>query len=161
MSGWGARLKKVEQLAQSFHQNPLASPYKPRLWPCQPSSVWRFFPRQNPAISFAQRCKEVVQRRPRQSVPQIFKSQFVRGQNADISFSFDRLSMFLHLKKNSRLRVKGSTWSPPILSCGITTGKYYPYKDTKVSFYGHVRYWMFIFLFCFYYYSSSGRTQSH
>lgn len=60
MSEWGARLKKVEQLAQSFHQNPLASPYKPRLWPCQPSSVWRFFPRQNPAISFAQSCKEAV-----------------------------------------------------------------------------------------------------
>lgn len=59
MSKWGARLKKVEQLAQSFHQKPLASPYKPRLLPCQPSSVWRFFPRQNLAFSFAQSCKEV------------------------------------------------------------------------------------------------------
>ncbi|MEQ2177356.1 hypothetical protein GOODEAATRI_002653, partial [Goodea atripinnis] len=59
MSRWGERLKKVEQLAQSFQQNPLTTPYKPRLWPCQPSSVWRLFPRQSLAISFAQSCKEV------------------------------------------------------------------------------------------------------
>ncbi|MEQ2201213.1 hypothetical protein XENOCAPTIV_009133 [Xenoophorus captivus] len=31
MSRWGERLKKVEQLAQSFQQNPLMTPYKPRL----------------------------------------------------------------------------------------------------------------------------------
>ncbi|KAM9363872.1 DNA-directed primase/polymerase protein [Symphorus nematophorus] len=60
MKKWGDRLKKVEQLAQSFQQNPLASPYKPRLRPCQPSSVWKLFPRQSLAISFAQSCKEAV-----------------------------------------------------------------------------------------------------
>ncbi|XP_029949548.1 DNA-directed primase/polymerase protein-like [Salarias fasciatus] len=60
MRKWGDRLQKVEQLAQSFHQNPLTSRYKPRLWPCQPSSVWKLFPRQSTAISFAQSCKEVV-----------------------------------------------------------------------------------------------------
>lgn len=60
MSKWGDRLKKVEQLAQSFQKNPLTTPYKPRLWPCQPSSVWKLFPRQCMAISFAQSCKEAV-----------------------------------------------------------------------------------------------------
>lgn len=60
MSKWGDRLKKVEQLAQSFQLKPLASRYKPRLWPCQPSSVWKLFPRQSMAISFAQSCKEVT-----------------------------------------------------------------------------------------------------
>ncbi|TKS68266.1 DNA-directed primase/polymerase protein [Collichthys lucidus] len=60
MKKWGDRLKKVEQLAQSFHLNPLASPYKPRLWPCQPSSVWKLFPRQSMAIGFAQSCREAV-----------------------------------------------------------------------------------------------------
>ncbi|XP_070769076.1 DNA-directed primase/polymerase protein [Enoplosus armatus] len=60
MRKWGDRLKKVEQLAQSFQLNPLASPYKPRLWPCQPSSIWKLFPRQIMAISFAQSCKEAV-----------------------------------------------------------------------------------------------------
>ncbi|XP_068445089.1 DNA-directed primase/polymerase protein [Clinocottus analis] len=60
MSKWGDRLKKVEQLAQSFQQKPLATHYKPRLWPCQPSSVWKLFPRQCMAISFAQSCKEAV-----------------------------------------------------------------------------------------------------
>ncbi|XP_021164818.2 DNA-directed primase/polymerase protein [Fundulus heteroclitus] len=60
MSSWGDRLKKVEQLAQSFQQNPLTTPYKPRLWPCQPSSVWKLFPRQSLAISFAQSCREAV-----------------------------------------------------------------------------------------------------
>uniref|UniRef100_UPI0037E93ED0 LOW QUALITY PROTEIN: DNA-directed primase/polymerase protein-like n=1 Tax=Semicossyphus pulcher TaxID=241346 RepID=UPI0037E93ED0 len=60
MRKWGDRLKKVEQLAQSFQVNPLASRYKPRLWPCQPSSVWKLFPRQSMAISFAQSCKEAV-----------------------------------------------------------------------------------------------------
>nr|XP_040042200.1 DNA-directed primase/polymerase protein [Gasterosteus aculeatus aculeatus]XP_040042201.1 DNA-directed primase/polymerase protein [Gasterosteus aculeatus aculeatus] len=60
MTTWGDRLKKVEQLAQSFQQKPLATHYKPRLWPCQPSSVWKLFPRQCLAISFAQSCKEAV-----------------------------------------------------------------------------------------------------
>ncbi|XP_030275799.1 DNA-directed primase/polymerase protein isoform X1 [Sparus aurata] len=60
MSKWGDRLKKVEQLAQSFQLKPLATRYKPRLWPCQPSSVWKLFPRQNMAISFAKSCKETV-----------------------------------------------------------------------------------------------------
>uniref|UniRef100_A0A3B5L9N0 DNA-directed primase/polymerase protein n=1 Tax=Xiphophorus couchianus TaxID=32473 RepID=A0A3B5L9N0_9TELE len=60
MSRWGERLKKVERLAQSFQQNPLTTPYKPRLWPYQPSSVWKLFPRQNLAISFAHSCKEAV-----------------------------------------------------------------------------------------------------
>ncbi|KAM8878969.1 DNA-directed primase/polymerase protein [Spinachia spinachia] len=60
MMKWGDRLKKVEQLAQSFQQKPLATHYKPRLWPCQPSSVWKLFPRQCMAISFAQGCKEAV-----------------------------------------------------------------------------------------------------
>ncbi|XP_038160675.1 DNA-directed primase/polymerase protein [Cyprinodon tularosa] len=60
MSKWGDRLKKVGQLAQSFQQNPLTTPYKPRLWPLQPSSVWKLFPRQSLAISFAQSCREAV-----------------------------------------------------------------------------------------------------
>lgn len=47
-------------------------------------------------------------------------------------FSFDRLCTSLHLKKNSRRKVKGSTWSPVILSCGITTGQYYP-TNTPLS----------------------------
>ncbi|XP_034448872.1 DNA-directed primase/polymerase protein [Hippoglossus hippoglossus] len=60
MSKWGERLKKVEQLAQSFQHKPLSAPYKPRLWPCQPSSVWKLFPRQSLAIGFAQSCKEAI-----------------------------------------------------------------------------------------------------
>ncbi|XP_035855937.1 DNA-directed primase/polymerase protein isoform X1 [Sander lucioperca] len=60
MRKWGDRLNKVEQLAQSFQLNPLAAHYKPRLWPCQPSSVWKLFPRQSMAISFTQSCKEDV-----------------------------------------------------------------------------------------------------
>uniref|UniRef100_A0A674CHG3 DNA-directed primase/polymerase protein n=1 Tax=Salmo trutta TaxID=8032 RepID=A0A674CHG3_SALTR len=58
---WGNRLKKVEQLAQSFQQCPLSSRYKPRLsrlW--QPSSIWKLFPRQCMAINFAQSCREDV-----------------------------------------------------------------------------------------------------
>lgn len=58
MKNWGERLKKVEQLAQSFQLHPLATRYKPRLR--QPSSVWKLFPRQTMAISFAQSCKEAV-----------------------------------------------------------------------------------------------------
>ncbi|RVE55536.1 hypothetical protein OJAV_G00235300 [Oryzias javanicus] len=59
MSKWGDRLKKVELLAQTFQSNPLTTRYKPRLWPCEPSSVWKLFPRQSMAMSFAQSCKEV------------------------------------------------------------------------------------------------------
>ncbi|XP_056136943.1 DNA-directed primase/polymerase protein isoform X2 [Lampris incognitus] len=58
MSKWTDRLKKVELLSQSFHQTPLTTRYKPRLWTCQPSSVWKLFPRQSMAIKFAQSCKE-------------------------------------------------------------------------------------------------------
>uniref|UniRef100_H3DL21 DNA-directed primase/polymerase protein n=1 Tax=Tetraodon nigroviridis TaxID=99883 RepID=H3DL21_TETNG len=60
MERWGERLNRVEQLAQAFSSTPLSSRYKPRLWPCQPSSVWKLFPRQSLAISFAQTCKETV-----------------------------------------------------------------------------------------------------
>uniref|UniRef100_A0A3B3BL92 DNA-directed primase/polymerase protein n=1 Tax=Oryzias melastigma TaxID=30732 RepID=A0A3B3BL92_ORYME len=60
MSKWGDRLKKVELLAQSFQSNPLTTRYRPRLWPCEPSSVWKLFPRQSMATSFAQSCKETV-----------------------------------------------------------------------------------------------------
>lgn len=60
MRKWEDRLKKVEQLAQSFQLQPLASRYKPRLWQCQPSSVWKLFPRQSMAISFAQNSREAV-----------------------------------------------------------------------------------------------------
>lgn len=74
MRKWEDRLKKVEQLAQSFQLCPLATRYKPRL--CKPSSVWKLFPRQSMAISFAQSCKEVTQDYAdagpsEQSVPQI------------------------------------------------------------------------------------------
>ncbi|KAF3687721.1 DNA-directed primase/polymerase protein [Channa argus] len=58
MKNWGDRLKKVEQLAQSFQLHPLATHYKPRLR--QPSSVWKLFPRQSMAISCAQSSKEAV-----------------------------------------------------------------------------------------------------
>uniref|UniRef100_A0A8K9WTZ8 DNA-directed primase/polymerase protein n=1 Tax=Oncorhynchus mykiss TaxID=8022 RepID=A0A8K9WTZ8_ONCMY len=59
--GWGNRLKKVEQLAQSFQQWPLSSRFKPRLSrPWQPSSIWKLFPRQCMAITFAQSCREDV-----------------------------------------------------------------------------------------------------
>ncbi|XP_072318926.1 DNA-directed primase/polymerase protein [Eucyclogobius newberryi] len=57
---WEARVQKVEQLAQSFQKNPLTSGYKPRLWPCQPASVWKIFPRQTLAFHFAKSCKEDV-----------------------------------------------------------------------------------------------------
>ncbi|KAJ0051010.1 hypothetical protein NL108_012158, partial [Boleophthalmus pectinirostris] len=60
MKKWEDRLKKVEQLARSFEKKPLTSGYKPRLWPCQPASVWKLFPRQSMAIQFAQTCKEAV-----------------------------------------------------------------------------------------------------
>ncbi|XP_030208701.1 DNA-directed primase/polymerase protein [Gadus morhua] len=60
MRKWEERVKKVEGLAQAFHKTPLTTPYKPRLWPCQPSSVWKLFPRQNLAMSFTHTCKEDV-----------------------------------------------------------------------------------------------------
>uniref|UniRef100_A0A3B4ADG7 DNA-directed primase/polymerase protein n=1 Tax=Periophthalmus magnuspinnatus TaxID=409849 RepID=A0A3B4ADG7_9GOBI len=60
MRKWEDRLKKVEELAQSFERNPLTTGYKPRLWPCQPASVWKLFPRQSMAIHFAKTCKEAV-----------------------------------------------------------------------------------------------------
>lgn len=60
MKKWEERMTKVEQLAQSFRSNPLTAPYKPRLWPCQPSSIWNLYPRQSMAITFAQCCKEVT-----------------------------------------------------------------------------------------------------
>ncbi|KAM8843451.1 DNA-directed primase/polymerase protein [Synchiropus picturatus] len=60
MERWRDRLKRVEQLAECFQQKPLSSRYRPRLWLCQPSSVWKLFPRQSLAISFAQSCKESV-----------------------------------------------------------------------------------------------------
>ncbi|KAG7458644.1 hypothetical protein MATL_G00222740 [Megalops atlanticus] len=60
-SHWRDRVKRVEELAQSFHHCPLSSPYKPRLSrPWQPSTVWRLFPRQSEALVFAQSCKEDV-----------------------------------------------------------------------------------------------------
>lgn len=129
MRKWGERLKKVEQLAQSFQLNPLASQYKPRLWPCQPSSIWKLFPRQSMAISFAQSCKEVTQdfadaRLSHQAVAQIFEHVCVRGKMLTFVPSFPRLYMFLHLKKKTHPWVKGSTWLLVTMSCGITTGKY-------------------------------------
>ncbi|XP_077381456.1 DNA-directed primase/polymerase protein [Festucalex cinctus] len=60
MKKWSERLKKVEELANTFHHNPVVPRYKPRLWPCQPSSIWKLFHRQSAAIGFAQSCKEPV-----------------------------------------------------------------------------------------------------
>lgn len=115
MSKWADRLRKVEQLAQSFQLYPLATRYKPRL--CQPSSVWKLFPRQNMAFSFAQSCKEVTQDfadagLSQQSVPQIWH----------LCLTFYRPCTFLHLKKKRHLLAKGSTWLPVTASSGITTG---------------------------------------
>ncbi|XP_036372441.1 DNA-directed primase/polymerase protein [Megalops cyprinoides] len=60
-SHWRDRVKRVEELAQSFHHCPLSSPYKPRLSrPWQPSTVWRLFPRQSEALIFGQSCKQDV-----------------------------------------------------------------------------------------------------
>lgn len=50
-------------------------------------------------------------------------------------YFFMRLSMFLHLKKKTRPRVKGSTWLLVILSCGTTTGKLKSvFEATKVFY---------------------------
>ncbi|XP_030644092.1 LOW QUALITY PROTEIN: DNA-directed primase/polymerase protein [Chanos chanos] len=58
---WAERIKLVEKRAQFFQQTPICCPYKPRLSrPWQPSSVWRLFPRQSPAVAFSQTCKEDV-----------------------------------------------------------------------------------------------------
>ncbi|KAM9770474.1 DNA-directed primase/polymerase protein [Menidia menidia] len=85
MSKWGDRLKKVEQLAQSFQLNPLTAAYKPRLWPCQPSSVWRLFPRQSMAIGFAQSCKEAVH------VFALEKEKALEGQRIYLVTSYSEL----------------------------------------------------------------------
>ncbi|XP_029912936.1 DNA-directed primase/polymerase protein isoform X2 [Myripristis murdjan] len=85
MKKWGDRLKKVEQLAQSFQQSPLATPYKPRLWLCQPSSVWKVFPRQSVAISFAQSCREAVH------VFALEKEQAAPGQRIYLVTSYSEL----------------------------------------------------------------------
>ncbi|KAG7264481.1 hypothetical protein CRUP_017183 [Coryphaenoides rupestris] len=59
---WEERVREVEGLAQAFQKTPLSAPYRPRLssWPCQPSSVWRLFPRQHLAMGFMQTCREDV-----------------------------------------------------------------------------------------------------
>uniref|UniRef100_UPI003AAA5D69 DNA-directed primase/polymerase protein n=1 Tax=Centroberyx gerrardi TaxID=166262 RepID=UPI003AAA5D69 len=85
MRKWGDRLKQVEQLAQSFQQSPLAARYKPRLWPCQPSSVWKLFPRQSMAISFAQSCKEPVH------VFALEKEKAAKGQRIYLVTSYSEL----------------------------------------------------------------------
>lgn len=113
MKNWGERLTKVEQLAQSFRSKPLTARYKPRLWPCEPSSVWNLFPRQSMAIAFAHRCKEVTP-----GFGTVLVYRFLISVHL-----FVRLSMFLHLKKKTRPRAKGSTWLLVIVSCGTTTGK--------------------------------------
>ncbi|XP_023686409.1 DNA-directed primase/polymerase protein [Paramormyrops kingsleyae] len=57
----GEKVKRVEELARSFQQHPLAAHYRPRLCrPWEPSSVWRLFPRQSAALAFAKGCKEDV-----------------------------------------------------------------------------------------------------
>ncbi|KAM9856849.1 DNA-directed primase/polymerase protein [Aulostomus maculatus] len=85
MMKWGDRLKKVEQLAESFQQNPLVTRYKPRLWPCQPSSIWKLFPRQSLAISFAQSCKEDVH------VFALEKEKLLQGQRIFLVTSYSEL----------------------------------------------------------------------
>lgn len=124
MSKWGDRLKKVEQLAQSFQLHPLATRYKPRL--CQPSSVWRLFPRQSLAISFAQGCKEVTTPDlvdAGQSVAQIWHLISRWATCWCLWLAVFRLCMFLHLKRKRPFWVKGSSWLPVTVSCGTTTGK--------------------------------------
>ncbi|XP_061767934.1 DNA-directed primase/polymerase protein isoform X2 [Nerophis ophidion] len=85
MSKWGQRLKKVEQLAETFQNNPVVTPYKPRLLPCQPSSVWKLFPRQTLAISFAQTCKEPVH------VFALEKEKALQGQRIFLVTSYTEL----------------------------------------------------------------------
>lgn len=78
-------MKKVEQLAQSFQRNPLATGYKPRLWPCQPSSIWKLFPRQSMAINFAKSCKEAVH------VFALEKEKALQGQRMFLVTSYSEL----------------------------------------------------------------------
>ncbi|XP_054634809.1 DNA-directed primase/polymerase protein [Dunckerocampus dactyliophorus] len=85
MSKWGQRLKKVEQLAEAFQNNPVVTRYKPRLLPCQPSSVWKLFPRQSLAISFAQSCKEPVH------VFALEKEKALQGQRIFLVTSYSEL----------------------------------------------------------------------
>lgn len=110
MKKWGERLNRVEQLAQSFRSNPLTSRYKPRLWPCQPSSVWKLFPRQSMAISFAQTCKEVTSRFIRAALFQqvallIFRLVCLVGERIKILISVPFLHQIVHVfaleKENS------------------------------------------------------------
>uniref|UniRef100_A0A8C7SQJ0 DNA-directed primase/polymerase protein n=1 Tax=Oncorhynchus mykiss TaxID=8022 RepID=A0A8C7SQJ0_ONCMY len=83
---WENRLKKVEQLAQSFQQCPLTSCYKPRLSrPWQPSSIWKLFPRQCMAINFAQSCSEDVH------VFALEKEQAKMGQRIFLVTSYSEL----------------------------------------------------------------------
>ncbi|XP_045062313.1 DNA-directed primase/polymerase protein [Coregonus clupeaformis] len=83
---WGNRLKKVEQLAQSFQQCPLSSRYKPRLSrPWQPSSIWKLFPRQCMAINFGQSCREDVH------VFALEKEQAKMGQRIFLVTSYSEL----------------------------------------------------------------------
>lgn len=148
MRKWGDRVKKVEQLAQSFQLNPLASPYKPRLWPCQPSSIWKLFPRQIMAFSFAQSCKEVTQDLALDYVISLYLRFYIlcvwRITCWYLCFAFPRLYMFLRLRKKRPPWGKGCTWLPVTVSCGITTGKYkfYIAKCGESSF---VRWWLFVF----------------
>nr|XP_061791933.1 DNA-directed primase/polymerase protein [Nerophis lumbriciformis] len=85
MKDWGERLKKVEQLAEAFHHSPVIPRYKPRLWPCQPSSVWKLFHRQNMAIGFARSCKEPVH------VFALEKENAVQGQRIFLVTSYCEL----------------------------------------------------------------------
>lgn len=150
MKKWGERLKKVEQLAQSFQLNPLTSRYKPRLSLCQPSSIWKLFPRQSVAIEFAQSCKEVTVRWCKNSLA-TFVPLCVK-KNVSLPLFF-RLFMFLHLKKKMHTWVKGSTWSLVTLSCGIITGEE---RKTTPLWLHYLQWWRFhSFLF-----SSLGRTLS-
>ncbi|XP_015716873.1 DNA-directed primase/polymerase protein isoform X2 [Coturnix japonica] len=58
---WEERVKKVEELASYYEQNPLPTIYQPRLSkPFQPSRVWKIFCRQAEAFSFVKTCKEDV-----------------------------------------------------------------------------------------------------
>lgn len=128
MRKWGDRMKKVEQLAQSFQLNPLTTPYKPRLWPCQPSSIWKLFPRQNMAISFAQSCKE-VKKKTRCCIVLLIctREEFLTF----VYCVFFSLYMFLPLKKKRRPWVKGSSWLQVTVSCGTITGKHQRYISKR------------------------------
>ncbi|XP_075053150.1 DNA-directed primase/polymerase protein [Mixophyes fleayi] len=58
---WLEKCNKVEELASQYKRHPLSAAYRPKLYRVwQPSSVWRLFPRQDPAFQFAKTCKEDV-----------------------------------------------------------------------------------------------------